>query len=280
MMKKLSPFIYLYEPVAINASQSSSLEAPRLILIASWMDARDLHIAKYITEYQSIYPTSKILLVKFVFKESISAPFTRKVVDPALVYLQSLIDSGVLSPSPPRPEILVHIFSNGGSATTRALYQLFRAQTGCTFPLHVAVYDSCPGVYSFSSVYNVFMVNFPGFIARLVAAPFVTVLVIWFWIWFRPLKLLSGEDFLSANYRAHNDVNLIKQTNRSYIYGKADVMVDWTHVEKHADQAAAKGLAVRREVFEHGPHVSHMRTDSDRYWNIIKQTWEKGTMRQ
>ncbi|KAI0879863.1 uncharacterized protein GGS22DRAFT_103533 [Annulohypoxylon maeteangense] len=278
-MKKLSPFIYLYEPVTIITTHRPSLETPKLILIASWMDAQDLHIAKYITHYQSIYPTSKILLVKFVLKESVSASFTRKVVDPALVYLHSLIDSGTLSSSPPQPEILVHIFSNGGSATTRTLYQLFRAQTGYAFPLHAAVYDSCPGVYSFTSVYSVFMVNFSGLVARAVAAPFVSILVLWFWIWYRPLKILSGEDFLSANSRVHNDVDLVQQTNRSYIYGKADVMVDWRHVERHANHAAAKGLVVRREMFEHGPHVSHMRTDGDRYWKIVKETWKKGTMR-
>ncbi|KAI1204546.1 uncharacterized protein F4807DRAFT_454595 [Annulohypoxylon truncatum] len=280
MMQKLSPFVHLYEPISSVKGQHTDLEAPKLILVASWMDAQDLHISKYITKYQSIYPTSKILLVKFVLRESIFASSTRKVVDPALVYLRSLINSGVLSLSPPRPEILVHIFSNGGSATTRTLYQLFRDQTGCAFPLHVAVYDSCPGLYSFSSVYSVFMVNFSAFLTRLIAAPFITAIVAWFWIWYRPFKMLSGEDFLSANQRVHNDMNLVKQTNRSYVYGKADIMVDWRHVERHADQAAAKGLAVRREVFERSPHVSHMRTDGDRYWKIVNETWKKGTTRQ
>ncbi|KAI0900239.1 hypothetical protein F4806DRAFT_149000 [Annulohypoxylon nitens] len=284
-MKKLSPFIYLYEPVEVVESKhpdpdpDPGLAAPKLILIAAWMDARDLHIAKYITQYQSIYPTSKILLVKFVLKESIFASFTREVVGPALVYLRSQIDSGILSLSPTQPEVLVHIFSNGGSATTRTLYQEFKAQTSHTFPLHVAVYDSCPGVYSFSTIYNVFMANFSGFLARLIAAPLIATLVVGFWIWYRPLKILSGEDPLSANSRVHNDIDLVKQTRRSYIYGKADIMVDWKHVENHADQAAAKGFAVRREIFDSSPHVAHMRTCGDRYWKIIKETWEKGKVR-
>ncbi|KAI1095258.1 hypothetical protein F5B19DRAFT_372426 [Rostrohypoxylon terebratum] len=282
-MKKLSSFVRLYEPVEVVGGQQphpkSDLAAPKLILIASWMDARDLHIVKYITQYQSIYPTSKILLVKFVFKELVFASFTREVVGPALVYIRSQIDSEILSLSPAQPEILVHIFSNGGSATTRTLYQEFQAQTNHTFPLHVAVYDSCPGVYSFSTIYNVFMASFSGFFARLFAAPWITALVAWFWVWYRPLRILSGEDFLSANSRVHNDVDLVKQTTRSYIYGKADIMVDWKHVENHADQAAAKGFAVRREKFDSSPHVAHMRTCSDRYWMIIQETWEKGKMK-
>ncbi|KAI2468460.1 hypothetical protein F4781DRAFT_270526 [Annulohypoxylon bovei var. microspora] len=280
MMKKLSPFVYLYEPVTIETSKPTGVEAPKVILMASWMDARDLHIAKYITQYQAIYPTSAILLVKFVFKESLSASFTRNVVDPAFVYFRSQIDSGILSPSPTQPEIFMHIFSNGGSATTRTLYQLFRAQTGHAFPLHTAVYDSCPGLYSFSSVYSVFMVNFSSFLARLVAAPFIAAFVACFWIWHRPLRMISGEDFLSTNCGIHNDMDLVKQTNRSYIYGKADAMVGWRHVERHADQAAVKGLAVRKEVFERSPHVSHMRTDGDRYWKIVQEAWKIGMMRQ
>ncbi|KAI0376569.1 hypothetical protein F5Y04DRAFT_266082, partial [Hypomontagnella monticulosa] len=274
MMKKLSPFVFFYEPETVATRQVRSPPAPKLILIAAWMDARELHISKYVTQYQAIYPTSRIVLVKFVFKESVYASFTRKVVEPVVAYLRSQIESGDLSASPTQPEILVHLFSNGGSATMREIYQSFRS-TGRPFPLHTAVYDSCPGVYSFSNIYNVFMVNFSGSLLRLVAAPFITVFVTCLWIWYNPLRFLSGEDFLTKNSRVHNDLDLVKQSNRSYVYGKADDMVDWRHVEKHAFEAEKKGLAVRREVFENSPHVAHMRMDSERYWKIVTETWDK-----
>ncbi|KAI1381077.1 hypothetical protein F4677DRAFT_440294 [Hypoxylon crocopeplum] len=271
MMKKISPLVYYYEPdMTVN-----SPGAPKLILIASWMDARDLHIAKYVTQYQVIYPASTILLVKFVFKESTFASAANKAVEPAFAYLQSRIESGVLSATPTQPEILVHIFSNGGSATTQILYSSFRSQTGRAFPLHTAVYDSCPGLYSFPSLYNVFMVNFPKGILRLVAIPFVTAFITCLWIWHNPLRIISGEDFLFKNSRIHNDPDLVKQTNRSYVYGKADAMVEWRHVEMHAKQAATKGFVMRREVFEDSAHVSHMRTDGERYWRIVTETWDE-----
>ncbi|KAI1382742.1 uncharacterized protein F4822DRAFT_95497 [Hypoxylon trugodes] len=275
MMTKISPHVYFYEPETAATQESSDRKTPKLILIASWMDARDLHIAKYITRYQVIYPTSKILLVRFFFKHLASPSEAEKTVVPALEYIRSQIDSGALSASPARPEILVHVFSNGGLASTRTLYELFRSQTGRNFPIHTAVYDSCPGLHSFRTSYNVFMVNFRKGILRLVAIPFVVAFVTWIWVWYRPLKFIAGEDILSKNSRLHNDLALIRQTNRSYVYGKADAMVDWRHVEKHAEQAAAKGLAVRKELFEHSPHVSHMRTDGERYWNIVTETWEK-----
>ncbi|KAI4861375.1 hypothetical protein F4820DRAFT_69299 [Hypoxylon rubiginosum] len=277
-MKRLSPFVYFYEPGQTVTQQPvpPAGRSPRLILIASWMDARDLHIDKYITQYQTIYPTSTILLVRFVFKESLFESVVNTAVEPAFAYLQSKIESGALSASPTHPEILVHTFSNGGSATTRTLYRLFRSQTGRSFPLHAAIYDSCPGSYSFSSLYSLFMLSFPRGL-RLVVAPFVVAFIVSLWVWHNPLSIISGEDFLSKNSKTHNDPDFVKQTNRSYIYGNADVMVEWKHVEKHAIDAAAKGFVVRREVFEHSAHVSHMRADGGRYWKIVTETWERST---
>ncbi|XXG97917.1 hypothetical protein Hte_004233 [Hypoxylon texense] len=222
-MKKLSPFVYFHEPGQTVTEQPVPPPSrdPRLILIASWMDARDVHIAKYIAQYQTIYPTSSVLLVRFVFKESLFESVANTTVEPAFAYLQSKIESGALSAAPTHPEILVGL--------------------------------------------------------RLVVAPFVVAFIVSLWVWHNPLSIISGEDILSKNAKTHNDPDFVKQTNRSYIYGKADVMVEWKHVEKHAIDAAAKGFVVRREVFEHSAHVSHMRTDGGRYWKIVTETWEKAT---
>ncbi|KAF3067458.1 putative indole-diterpene biosynthesis protein [Daldinia childiae] len=274
MMKELTPFVYIYEPESIVTRQTTRLRVPKLIFVASWMDAQDLHIAKYITRYQAIYPTSRIILAKFVFKESMSRSLAQKTVEPAFTYLLSQLDSGFLSASPTEPEILTHVFSNGGSTTMRALYELFQSQTGRPFPLHAAVYDSCPGLFSFSPTYNVMIINFPKGLLRLIATPLVIAFVTCLWI-LHALRFITGENFLSVNWRVLNNLDLVKQTNRSYIYGKADLMVDWRHVEMHARQAVAKGLEVRIEVFECSPHVSHMRSDGERYWRIVTETWER-----
>ncbi|KAI0131478.1 hypothetical protein F4814DRAFT_406148 [Daldinia grandis] len=274
MMKELTPFVYIYEPESIVTRQTTRLQVPKLIFVASWMDAQDLHIAKYITRYQAIYPTSEIILAKFIFKESISRSLAQKTVGPAFTYLRSQLDSGFLSTSPTEPEILTHVFSNGGSTTIRTLYELFQSQTGRPFPLHTAVYDSCPGLFGFSPTYNVMIINFPKGLPRLIATPFVIVFVTYLCI-LHALRFIIGDNFLSVNWRGFNNLDLVKQTNRSYIYGKADIMVDWRHVEMHAKQATAKGLEVRTEAFEGSPHVSHMRSESERYWRIVMETWQR-----
>jgi hypothetical protein len=269
MMTKLSQFVSFYEPTQTRAS-SAITDAPNLIVVASWMDARDLHIAKYITHYQSLYPTSKILLLKFVFKHIVWQKECIKAVQPAISYIRSQVDSAYLSESPSRPEILVHVFSNGGVAATKHLYEGYENGTGHAFPLHTAVYDSCPGLYSYWSAYNASIAGVPKGIWRWIMAPIIHVLDIYLWIMAsflgRPYHLLTNGDW-------HNNPQKTRQTNRTYIYGKADEMVEWEHIELHARQAAEKGYTVRKEVFEGSTHVAHMRTDEGRYWKIVAETW-------
>ncbi|KAI5928105.1 hypothetical protein F4810DRAFT_178461 [Camillea tinctor] len=273
---RLSSQVAIFKPQEADI-QPQATQAPNLVLFASWMDARDVHIMKYITQYSVIYPSSPILLVKFAMK-GMFASVANKAVQPAVWYLRSLIDSGVLSASPPRPEILVHIFSNGGCTTMQTIYEDFQQKTGQAFPLHAAVYDSCPGLYVFRTTYHAFMVGFPAGVLRMIAAPIIAIMIICLSAWHsRPLRFLTGDDLLSRNSKAHNDPNLVKQTNRSYIYGKADAMVDWRHVEAHSRAAMQKGFVVRAELFDQSPHVSHMRYDGGRYWKIVTDTWEKNT---
>ena len=63
-MEVLSPIVSLYRPATTPPSSNNSPAAPKLIILASWTGAQDLHIAKYLIKYQSIYPTSQIILIK------------------------------------------------------------------------------------------------------------------------------------------------------------------------------------------------------------------------
>lgn len=274
MMTKLSPYVFTYEP---SETRTASVPAshPKLIILAAWMDAQDVHIAKYITHYQTIYPDATLLLIKFVMKEAMLAPVANSAVQPAVWYLRSMVNNGDLSAAPDHPEILAHIFSNGGATSMQNVYSSYSRVFGQPLPLHCAVFDSCPGLQAFSTSYNALIAGFPRGLLRFLVSPFIILMVFTSWLWYIPFSFIAGEDFLSKNARVLNDRNIVKQTNRTYIYGKADTMVDWRHIEKHASKATSKGLDVRRELFENSPHVAHMRTDSQRYWLIIEQTWKK-----
>lgn len=269
---KLSQFVSFYEPA--EAINSAAPNAPKLILVASWMDARDLHIAKYLTEYQSLYPSSKILLVKFVFKHIVWQKECVKAIQPAISYVRSQVDSGYLSEDPPCPEILVHAFSNGGVASTKNLFEQYEKQAGHVFPLHTAIYDSCPGLYSYWSAYNASIAGVPKGIWRWIMAPVIHALNIYLWIM---TTLLRRPYHLLINGNWHNDPEKTRQTNRAYIYGKGDEMVEYEHIELHARQAAKNGYVVRKKLFEGSTHVAHVRADEKRYWKIVTDTWERST---
>jgi hypothetical protein len=304
-MTKASPFVYFYEPpcskiengstTAATISTTSTADAitagsnttaaPKLILVASWMDARDLHIAKYITRYQTLYPASRILLVKFVFRHIVWRSECIAAVRPAVSYIRSLQSSGYLSEesenddtsletSSSSPEILLHVFSNGGVASSKELFEAYEAESrGRPFPVHAAVYDSCPGLYSYRSAYNASIAGFPkGSLLRWLAAPLIHLLDMYLWV---VAVLLRRPYNLVINADRHNDPRHTRQRCRAYVYGRGDDMVDWRHVEAHARRAEERGYDVRAEVFEEGTHVAHVRVDEARYWRIVAETWEK-----
>ncbi|KAI3327532.1 hypothetical protein HD806DRAFT_326040 [Xylariaceae sp. AK1471] len=275
MMTKHSAYVFTYEPSETRPASSTAASDPKLIVFAAWMDAQDVHIAKYITHYQTIYPNTTIILVKFIMKEAMLSPVANSAVQPAIWYLRSLINAGDLSATPARPEILVHVFSNGGATSMQNIYISYERIFRQPFPLHTIVFDSCPGLPAISTAYNALIAGSPQGLLRFIVAPFIILMMITSWIWHVPFGFISGEDFLTKNARVLNDRNIVKQTNRTYIYGKADTMVDWHHIEKHAKAAVSRGFNVRKESFENSPHVSHMRTDRQRYWLIVKETWKK-----
>lgn len=82
--------------------------------------------------------------------------------------------------------------------------------------------------------------------------------------------LAEGHNDLSAEFggRARTEVR------RSYIYGPDDEVISEKHVENHADDARKKGMSIRTETFVGSKHVQHVRADQERYWKVVRETWE------
>lgn len=286
-MTQLSPSVFLYRPAPSLIGTVPS--SPNLILIASWMDARDVHIYKYVARYQTHYPTACILLVKSFFRYYFSPGSARRDLAHAVDVIRDVVgNSAVTSLSiNDKPAMLVHVFSNGGSCMLYYLYNLYaetataspapvthndNPRTASLLPPHVTIFDSAPGRWSYSGFTGAVLASLPVGWARTLAFPLVHLLGVWWVIKYRMLKVPEETHVWGL---AHNDPALVREGCRAYIYSEADGFVDYRHVEEHANQAEINGYRiVHRDKFPHSRHVTHAHSDPNRYWFVVRNTWE------
>lgn len=305
-LAQLSPSVYLYEPAERGTRPPDSVDSdqkdetvtatshalrspytsvslsnqnpnrksgpsPKLIILVTWMSAHPVHISKYILGYQTHFPTSPILLVR-------SSP-------PDLFYRRTQTQRGRVSPAiaailscctttDVEPELLLHIFSNGGSHQTRNLLRAYREMTSNVMPSHITILDSCPGRGTFKQSVLALSSALPSAPPlRFFLLVIIYVVISVYWIIFIPLGI---PDPIERIRQALNDKRLMgRELRRCYIYSEADPMVAWHDIEAHAQDATKRGFVVRSEKFEGSGHCAHVRVAGGlRYWAIVKEMWQ------
>jgi hypothetical protein len=271
---------------------------PKLIVLATWMGARDPHIAKYLVQYQALYPTAPILLLRSEPRHFLLPGGNPREFAPAVPFVRAIFpdigredtnnnnSNNNNKPANPEPELLLHAWSNGGAASLlnlRTALSLLSspspatsAGAPATLPRYTLVLDSSPGRFRYGAGYRAFSAGLPprGPV-RWLAAPFLHALCAAYWV--RHALLGRGRTGpMAALARALNDGGARRaEVRRTYVYGPADRLVDWRDVEDHAEEAVRSGFGgVRRERFEGGEHVAHVRVDAGRYWCVVTETWE------
>ncbi|KAJ4117401.1 hypothetical protein NW765_010820 [Fusarium oxysporum] len=120
-MDVLSPAVSYFRPAESTPTTPKTTTSgdPPLIIILSWSEARDIHIAKYISQYRELYLASAILLFRASTKLYIQPALRRRLFEPALPILQSVNNGQEDAPS-----FLIHIFSNGGVSSAATLWEM------------------------------------------------------------------------------------------------------------------------------------------------------------
>ncbi|KAH8892144.1 hypothetical protein GQ53DRAFT_746153 [Thozetella sp. PMI_491] len=264
-MEKLGPLVSVYRPPGSRRPD----EGPRLIIIGSWTDARDAHVAKYIVKYQSLYPAAQILLLRSTINEIVWSSRIGPAMKAAVPVVRAISSSTGQSAS---PEVLIHIFSNGGSGSVANLYEQFAATAGPgeRFPRHVTIFDSSPGIFSISHAVTFVNVSLSP-VQRIIVAP---ILYAWAILWTILMGLGIIPNSLSDWGKAHNNKDSTTEAQRVYIYSPSDVIINDKGIEAHAADAKAKGFSVELEKYEGSAHVAHTRKDENRYWAIVRRTWD------
>ncbi|RDA82331.1 hypothetical protein CP532_3708 [Ophiocordyceps camponoti-leonardi (nom. inval.)] len=244
---------------------------PDLVLIFSWMGAREEHIAKYLTQHRRLFPTSPILLVRCPLSRVWLPWLARRDMAPVLPLLRALINDG----SRRRPRILVHIFSNGGISTAVHLQRMIRADNEAksrgkgkdidVLPALVLLLDSCPGYFHWHRTHRAVMAILPWW-----TSPLIHVAIAVACLYYALRRLPASQD---RNARALN----LCDCRRTYLYGTADDMVDYRDVEDNAGKAADAGFAVRMERFDGGRHVALAMAYPERYWAAVRRSWREAS---
>lgn len=262
-MTQLSQNTFFFDPHLPHSPKD-----PRLILVLPWMGAQDPHIAKYIAQHQALFPTSRILVVKFTMQLMFSGQGTReKILGPAVKVMRKFARE-VEDEGGGGARLLVHIFSNGGVTTSVHLWHLLNYNV----PRHISIFDSCPGYHTWKRTHHALALPLPR-----IFSPLVHIVLAIIWLLRAPGGHLPPQDINAA--KLNSKARLSGEVRRTYLYGTGDEAVDWRDVERHAAEARTVlgdegGRRVRLERFEGGRHVAHVRVDGERYWRVVGESWE------
>lgn len=287
-MEKLSSAVLLYRPPK-SIPSSSTTDDPKLVLVLGWMDARDVHLARYINQYKTMYPSSAILLVKGRLADLVFPSTGFRDTAPAVEAILAALADGEnneASQDMMRPRLLIHSLSGGGSCSLYHLNNHFSQQPArqldnegyggsnqqrSSMPRHVTIFDSSPGVWSYQFNVELLTAAFkPGW-KRMIALPVAHLVAMTFWVLIRVFGLPDNQKTYAT---AHNDPRKNDEFSRTYIYSNTDKICPAKVVECDAAEAREKGFNVRLERFEGSGHVAHIRVDADRYWRIVKEAWD------
>ena len=276
----LSSSIFMYTPkvpvIGLVSTSTITLRDPSLILLFSWTGAQRKHITKYISGYIAMFPSTPIIVITTCINDLTYRTSSRKrrSLFPAIT---TIANSTTLNAN-----LLVHVFSEGGSSTAVHFAKAFRAHTRRRLPVAGLVCDSCPGTLHFNNLAHTARQTVPNNpTAQVLASLAAYTVIASYWATF----LLIGDredvddrkDLNAKTKVALNDPSLWNRTApRAYLFSKADKLIDWKTVLNHARDAETRGTPVFVELFDKSAHCAHIRAveDAERYWRAVQRVWD------
>lgn len=260
-----------WKPTSTGEATLGSKE-PQLVVLCSWMGAQPKHIAKYTTAYQKLLPQAEIVMIQsHILDMTYRSNYQqRQTLAPVTNIVSKNLDRATEEVKAP---IVLHVFSHGGS---NSAIQLLRAtsetaRTDKPLPLQAFILDSTPGDADYWRSFNAVETTLPkSGPTRLLGQLSIhfTLALTYAGVW------LGLSQSIKHFRQVLRDARLFSlKTPRAYLYSKADRMVDWELVQKHADEAGATGYSVRQLCFESSSHCGHIMEDDVAYWDMVKSTW-------
>ncbi|KAJ4396378.1 hypothetical protein N0V93_000597 [Gnomoniopsis smithogilvyi] len=267
-------------------------DSPALIIICTWLGgATYKRIQRYTCGYNDLWPKANILLIQTdpmeyaFYGESWLA---RKLL-PASGEIRKLVEASASyhkpsqtspsSPGPNGPEILLHVFSNGGANIATQLVASVNnilSLVGERSPLEIRqiVFDSCPGDPDTNAIYRAAAQSLPHSHPLRPLGCAMLYLVV---AGIAGLEAVGIRKKLGRTMRAqfNNPAVFDKLASRLYLTSNGDVMMDTKDVQAHRDEALARGLRTDTVVFQRAGHCALVLEDEAAYWGAIAGCWER-----
>jgi hypothetical protein len=251
--------------------------SPSLILLCTWTGAQNRYIAKYTAEYQSIYPSTHIMVIATTTKDLCFRNSKRKQerLKPAVERISSL---EYLRPSGHAAGILMHIFSEGGSNKACELAEAYHTITGKRLPVSALCFDSTPGHPRYLRLCNALNKSLPPIpVLRHTGLFFGGAVLGAIWLAYKWVKGAENNVITRTRRRLLDPTHFDLSAPRCYLYSCNDTLIAWQDVHEHAEDSTRMGVPVTEVLFEKSGHVGHARQEPNRYWSAVMATWESAS---
>jgi hypothetical protein len=265
---RLTDSISIHRPETNHAQQTAAAKQPSLIVVCSWMNAAEKHIAKYTAGYQRIYPHATILLAQCSLKGFFTSKAKQEILlKPAYDMILNHISNGGES-----APVILHAFSNGGGTIANHISAFVNDRSpGRSVIFDKVILDCLPGLPTLEGAVKAVSFSLPR-------NPILRFLGQWiFRIWlltygFIFYSLRRREDKVNRLRRRLNDPQRFHPSApRLYLYSKADELVEHKAVAAHAEEARKKGYKVTEQVSINAAHCGIVRDEPERYWRAVQE---------
>lgn len=247
---------------------------PALILLCTWTGAQNRYIEKYTAVYQTLFPSTRIIVITTTLKDLLCRSSAKKQsrLTPAVERIsidRHLNNEGVNN------GILMHVFSEGGSDKAVELAEAYHSTTSTRLPVSALCMDSTPGHPRYLRLCSALDKALPQVPVVRHADLFVSSVVLGcIWVVYVGLKGYEKNVITRTRHRLQDPTNFDLSTPRCYLYSGDDAVISWQDINEHAQESSDLGTPVINMLFEGSRHVEHAKQHPERYWQAVMATWD------
>lgn len=272
----IAPSVWELAPKSIRAPKSSlhkDVNVPALIVLCTWTGAHIRHIAKYTEKYESLFPSSIMMVITTTADDLCfrSSECKQERLVPAVKRISSHCS---INPNGKNTGILLHVFSEGGSNKAVELAEAYHRITTTRLPVSAMCLDSTPGHPRYLRLCNALNKSLPQIpVLRHVGLLLGGIILAYFWILYTVFVGADHNVITRTRQRLQDPKNFKLETPRCYLFSEKDALIAAQDIRDHIQESMKKGTPVKDVFFEESGHVEHAKQDPQRYWGAVMATW-------